>query len=58
MERVPGKVAIVTGAASDPGLGRGVIRLAGGEALALRQDVTREVDWQAVNSRDRARQSE
>ena len=78
MERARGKVAIVTGAASDPGLGRAialtlaregarvvvtdidepgvancaeVIQRAGGEALALRQDVTREADWQAVLGR-------
>jgi NAD(P)-dependent dehydrogenase (short-subunit alcohol dehydrogenase family) len=71
-------VAIVTGAASDPGLGRStaltlaregarlvvtdidepgveacaeVIRRAGGEALALRHDVTREADWQEVVAR-------
>src|SRR5688572_4098386 len=78
MGRVDGKVAIVTGAASDPGLGRAtalalaregarvvvtdidepgvkdcaeVIRRAGGEALALRQDVTCESDWQDVVGR-------
>jgi NAD(P)-dependent dehydrogenase (short-subunit alcohol dehydrogenase family) len=70
-----GKVAIVTGAASNPGLGRTTaltlaregarlvvtdvdeagaedcaraIREAGGDALALRQDVTDEAAWQAV----------
>jgi NAD(P)-dependent dehydrogenase (short-subunit alcohol dehydrogenase family) len=75
MGRVQDKIAIVTGAASDPGLGRTTaqvlaregarvvvtdideagardcaraIREAGGEALALRHDVTREEDWQAV----------
>ncbi len=78
MGRVEGKVAIVTGAASNPGLGRAtaitlaregarvvvtdvdergvaecaeVIRQAAGEALALRQDVTSEADWQAVLAR-------
>ena len=75
MGRVEGKVAIVTGAASNPGLGRetaltlaregatlvvtdldepGVkncaeeIESAGGKALALKQDVTSEDDWQSV----------
>lgn len=75
MGRVQGKVAIVTGAASNPGLGRSTavalaregarlvvtdidlagaedcareIRAAGGEALALEQDVTREDVWQRV----------
>jgi len=75
MGRVQGKVAIVTGAASNPGLGRSTavalaregarlvvtdidlvgaqdcareIRDAGGEALALEQDVTREDVWQRV----------
>ena len=78
MSRVQGKVAIVTGAASNPGLGRAIattlaregarvvvtdideagvgecaaaIRAAGGEALALRHDVTRETDWQQVVAR-------
>ena len=78
MSRVAGKVAIVTGAASDPGLGRAIalslaregaqvvatdvdepgvrqcaeaIRKAGGEALALRHDVTSETDWQDVVAR-------
>jgi NAD(P)-dependent dehydrogenase (short-subunit alcohol dehydrogenase family) len=78
MTRVAGKVALVTGAASNPGLGRATaltlaregarlvvtdidepgveacaeaIRKAGGEALALRHDVTREADWQAVVAR-------
>lgn len=75
MGRVDGKVAIVTGAASNPGLGRTTaitlaregakvvvsdideagaqscaaeIRDAGGEALALHQDVTSEAGWQEV----------
>ena len=75
MGRVEGKVVIVTGAASNPGLGRttaitlaregakvvvtdideagaqscaGEIRDAGGEALALHQDVTSEDRWEAV----------
>ena len=75
MGRVQGKVTIVTGAASDPGLGRttalmlaregarlvvtdvnlegaescaAAIRAAGGEALALAHDVTREDQWQSV----------
>lgn len=74
-ERVAGKVIIVTGAASNPGLGRTTalalaaegarlvvtdidgagaedcareIRDGGGEALAMRHDVTSEADWQAV----------
>jgi len=78
MSRVAGKVAIVTGAASDPGLGRAIaqtlaregarvvvtdvdepgvrrcadaIRAAGGEAIALRQDVTSESGWQDVVER-------
>ncbi|HEX7036702.1 MAG TPA: glucose 1-dehydrogenase [Pseudomonadales bacterium] len=78
MGRVQGKVAIVTGAASDPGLGRTTaltlaregarlvvtdidadgaeacarqIRDAGGEALALHQDVTSEETWKAVIAR-------
>ena len=78
MSRVRGKVAIVTGAASDPGLGRAIartlaregarvvatdvdeagvrdcadaIRADGGEAIALRHDVTREADWQQVVAR-------
>jgi NAD(P)-dependent dehydrogenase (short-subunit alcohol dehydrogenase family) len=78
MSRVQGKVAIVTGAASNPGLGRAIaktlaregarvvvsdvdeagvrecadtIRAAGGEALALRHDVTLEADWQEVVAR-------
>ena len=73
--RVEGKVALVTGAASNPGLGRSTalrlaeegarlvvtdvdeagaracdeaIEAAGGEALALRQDVTSEGDWEAT----------
>jgi NAD(P)-dependent dehydrogenase (short-subunit alcohol dehydrogenase family) len=72
MGRVEGKVCIVTGAASNPGLGHssalaladegatlvvtdideagaertaGEIRTAGGEALALHQDVTQEEGW-------------
>lgn len=75
MGRVEGKVAIVTGTASNPGLGRATalalgregarlivtdidiagaedtartIREAGGEALALEQDVTREAGWETV----------
>lgn len=75
MGRVEGKVAIVTGAASNPGLGRTTaltlaregarvivtdldqagaegcaraIREAGGEALALQQDVTSEAGWVEV----------
>lgn len=75
MGRVEGKVAIVTGAASNPGLGyvtamtlaregakvvvtdldlpgveacAAAIREAGGEALALQQDVTDEARWQEV----------
>jgi NAD(P)-dependent dehydrogenase (short-subunit alcohol dehydrogenase family) len=75
MGRVQDKVAIVTGAASNPGLGRTAaltlaregaklvvtdidgegaedcaraIRDAGGQAVALRQDVTREEAWDAV----------
>jgi NAD(P)-dependent dehydrogenase (short-subunit alcohol dehydrogenase family) len=75
MGRVEGKVVIVTGAASNPGLGRttaimlaregakvvvtdidedgaqscaGEIRDAGGEALALHQDVTSEDGWKGV----------
>jgi NAD(P)-dependent dehydrogenase (short-subunit alcohol dehydrogenase family) len=71
-------VAIVTGGASNPGLGRAIaaalaregarvavtdideagvrdcadsIRAAGGEALALRHDVTSESDWQEVIAR-------
>ena len=75
MGRVDGKVAIVTGAASNPGLGRTTaitlaregarlvvtdideagaescaseIRDAGGEALALSQDVTSEARWKEV----------
>ncbi|MEN3950740.1 glucose 1-dehydrogenase [Iodidimonas sp. SYSU 1G8] len=75
MGRVQGKIAIVTGAASDPGLGRTTamtlaregaklvvtdvdakgaedcaqkIRDAGGEAIALHQDVTSEEVWQQV----------
>jgi len=75
MGRVAGKVALVTGAASNPGLGRTTalmlaregaklvvtdidlagaedcaraIREAGGEAVALQQDVTKEDVWQAV----------
>jgi NAD(P)-dependent dehydrogenase (short-subunit alcohol dehydrogenase family) len=75
MGRLDGKVAIVTGGASNPGLGRctaitlaaqgaklvvtdidesgaescaSEIRDAGGEALALHQDVTSEDGWQAV----------
>jgi NAD(P)-dependent dehydrogenase (short-subunit alcohol dehydrogenase family) len=78
VSRVQGKVAIVTGAASNPGLGRAIalvlaregarvvatdvdeagvrdcaaaIRAAGGEALALRHDVTRESDWREVVAR-------
>jgi NAD(P)-dependent dehydrogenase (short-subunit alcohol dehydrogenase family) len=78
VSRVAGKVALVTGAASDPGLGRAialalaregarvvatdvdesgvrqcaeVIRKDGGEALALRQDVTSEAGWQEVVAR-------
>jgi len=75
MGRVEGKVAIVTGAASDPGIGRTtamtlaregarvvvtdideagaqrsaeVIRAAGGDAVAMHQDVTSEAGWQSV----------
>lgn len=75
MGRVEGKVVIVTGAASNPGLGyvtamtlaregakvvvtdldlpgveacAAAIRDAGGEALALHQDVTDEARWQEV----------
>jgi len=78
VSRLRGKVALVTGAASNPGLGhaialalaregarvvatdvdvRGVeacaeaIRKSGGEALALRHDVTREADWQDAIAR-------
>ena len=78
MSRVQDKVAIVTGGASDPGLGyttavtlgaegarvvvtdidepgagrcAEAIREAGGEALALHQDVTSEAQWQAVIDR-------
>ena len=78
MERVQGKTAIVTGAASNPGLGFATavtlaregarvvltdvdeagalrcaeaIREAGGEALALRQDVTDEVEWKGLMKR-------
>lgn len=78
MSRVAGKVALVTGAASDPGLGRAIamtlaregarvvvtdideagvrqcaeaIRKDGGEALALRQDVTSEPAWEEVVAR-------
>jgi len=75
MSRVANKVAIVTGAASNPGLGREAaitlaregaklvvtdvdlegaentaaeIRAAGGEAIALEQNVTDEAQWSAV----------
>lgn len=75
MSRMQGKVAIVTGAASNPGLGystaitlaregaklvvtdldlagaeacAAVIRDAGGEALALEQNVTDEAGWKAL----------
>jgi len=75
MGRVQNKVAIVTGEASNPGLGRAtaltlaregakvvatdidlggaedcarVIRDAGGSAVAVAHDVTREADWEAV----------
>ncbi len=75
MGRVEGKTAIVTGAASNPGLGFATavtlaregarvvvtdvdeagasrcaqaIQEAGGEALAIRQDVTDEAQWKAV----------
>ncbi len=75
MGRVAGKIAIVTGAASNPGLGRATaealgregarlivtdidlagaedcaraIREAGGEAVAVRQDVTSEEGWKAL----------
>ena len=75
MGRVAGKVAIVTGGASNPGLGRATaialgregakvvvtdldlegaescareIRDAGGEAMAIHQDVTGEAGWQEV----------
>jgi NAD(P)-dependent dehydrogenase (short-subunit alcohol dehydrogenase family) len=78
VSRLDGKVALVTGAASDPGLGRAIalalaregarvvgtdvdvpgvercadaIRQAGGEALALRHDVTSESDWQDAIAR-------
>ena len=78
MGRVQDKVAIVTGAASNPGLGYATaltlgregakvmvtdvdeagaqgcaqaIRDLGGQALALRQDVTSEADWQAAVER-------
>lgn len=74
-DRVLDKVALVTGAGSDPGLGRAsaiklaaegaklvvtdidgaaaedcaaVIRAAGGTAMALQQDVTKEPRWQEV----------
>jgi NAD(P)-dependent dehydrogenase (short-subunit alcohol dehydrogenase family) len=75
MGRVQGKVAIVTGGASNPGLGRatalalgregarvivtdidlggaertaGEIRESGGDAIALRQDVTQEEGWKTI----------
>lgn len=78
MGRVQDKVAIVTGGASDPGLGRATalalaaegarvavtdideagaertaaaIRDAGGDAFAMRHDVTSEADWQAAIAR-------
>ena len=78
MGRVQDKVALVTGGASDPGLGyttaltlgsegarvvvtdidepgadrcAAAIRDAGGEALALHQDVTSEPQWQSVVAR-------
>ena len=78
MGRVQNKVAIVTGAASNPGLGYATaaalasegakvvatdlnaqgaercaeaIRGAGGEALALGQDVTSEAEWKSVMER-------
>ena len=78
MGRVQGKIAIVTGAASDPSLGRTTamtlaregaklvvtdideqgaqdcarkIRDAGGEAIALRQDVVSEEGWKDVIAR-------
>ena len=78
MGRVQDKIALVTGGASDPGLGyttavtlgaegakvvvtdidepgagrcAEAIREAGGEALALHQDVTSEAQWQAVIDR-------
>ena len=78
MGRVSGKVAIVTGAASDGGLGFATaralsregakvvltdinqaevekraeeLRSAGGEALALHQDVTQEAQWDQVVAR-------
>ena len=78
MGRVQGKIAIVTGAASDPSLGRTTamtlaregaklvvtdideqgaqdcarkIRDAGGEAIALRQDVVSEDGWKEVIAR-------
>ena len=73
--RLAGKVALVTGAASNPGIGRSIaltlaaegarlivtdidlegaqdcakqIAKAGGEALALQQDVTSEADWETT----------
>ena len=78
MGRVQDKIALVTGGASDPGLGYTTaltlgaegatvvvtdidvpgaercaagIRDAGGEALALHQDVTSEAQWQAAIAR-------
>lgn len=81
MGRVQGKTAIVTGAASNPGLGfatavtlaregarvvvtdvdeagasacAAAIQEAGGDALALGQDVTDEAQWQAVVERTSA----
>lgn len=75
MSRVENKVAIVTGAASNPGLGReaaitlaregaklvvtdvdlegaestaAAIRAAGGDAIALEQNVTDEAQWKAI----------
>ena len=82
MGRLDGKIALVTGAASNPGLGRTTaerlaeegaklmvtdvdvvgaearaeaIQAAGGQATAMRQDVTSEEDWAACMTFDEAR---